>query len=128
MPASNRDLMQWVGNMNQLVSSDELANDVTGAEALLERHQEYRTEIDARAATFAAFEQFGTQLMANRHYASPDVRDKMEKVAEAREELEKSVRPFFDRFRASVPFLQGLGQSPAQAGPVSRIAALLPRL
>ena len=46
------DLTQWINNMNQLVSSDELANDVTGAEALLERHQEYRTEIDARNGTF----------------------------------------------------------------------------
>lgn len=26
-----------------------------GAEALLERHQEYRTEIDARAATFQVY-------------------------------------------------------------------------
>lgn len=83
--------MQWVSNMNQLVSSDELANDVTGAEALLERHQEYRTEIDARAATFAAFDQFGGQLIANRHYATPDVREKIEKVNEAREELEKYI-------------------------------------
>lgn len=81
--------MQWVSNMNQLVSSDELANDVTGAEALLERHQEYRTEIDARAGTFQAFDQFGHQLINARHYASPDVKDRMDKVVEAREELEK---------------------------------------
>jgi len=38
-----RDLMQWISGISQLVSSDELANDVTGAEALLERHQDYRT-------------------------------------------------------------------------------------
>ena len=31
--------MSWVNSMKTLVSSDELANDVTGAEALLERHQ-----------------------------------------------------------------------------------------
>ena len=52
MPFVYSDLMQWINGMMQLVSSDELANDVVGAEALLERHQEYRTEIDARAATF----------------------------------------------------------------------------
>lgn len=34
-----RDLMSWINSMMGLVSSDELANDVTGAEALLERHQ-----------------------------------------------------------------------------------------
>ena len=34
-----RDLTSWTSAMTGLVSSDELANDVTGAEALLERHQ-----------------------------------------------------------------------------------------
>lgn len=33
-----RDLMSWIGSMMGLVSSDELASDITGAEALLERH------------------------------------------------------------------------------------------
>ena len=49
-----RDLMSWINSMKGLIDSDELAIDVTGAEALLERHQEHRTEIDARAATFQA--------------------------------------------------------------------------
>lgn len=34
-----RDLMAWINSMQGLVSSEELANDVTGAEALIERHQ-----------------------------------------------------------------------------------------
>lgn len=83
-----RDLMQWTSAMNQLVSSDELANDVTGAEALLERHQEYRTEIDSRAATFHAFEQFGNQLLNNRHYASADIKKRLDEVNDARQKLE----------------------------------------
>lgn len=37
--ADYRDLMSWIASMMSLVSSDELATDVTGAEALLERHQ-----------------------------------------------------------------------------------------
>lgn len=41
--ADYRDLMSWISSMMGLVSSDELANDVTGAEALLERHQVYMT-------------------------------------------------------------------------------------
>jgi hypothetical protein len=71
-----------------------MATDVTGAEGLLERHQEYRTEIDARAGTFVAFEQFGTQLLVARHYASKDVEDKIRRVADARESLEKLVLLF----------------------------------
>lgn len=34
-----RDLMSWINGIRGLVSSEELAKDVTGAEALLERHQ-----------------------------------------------------------------------------------------
>ena len=47
-----RDLMSWVGSMKSLICTDELATDVTGAEALIERHNEHRTEIDARTNTF----------------------------------------------------------------------------
>lgn len=83
-----RDLMQWIASMNQLVSSQELANDVTGAEALLERHQEYRTEIDSRAATFQAFDQFGNQLLNSHHYAAGDIENRLLGVNEARKGLE----------------------------------------
>jgi spectrin alpha len=80
--------MQWISGMNQLVSSDELANDVTGAESLLERHQDYRTEIDARAGTFQAFEQFGDQLISSRHYASDDIKQRQQDVQQALKNLE----------------------------------------
>ncbi|PVD22109.1 hypothetical protein C0Q70_17913 [Pomacea canaliculata] len=85
-----RDLTSWINSMMTLVSSDELAKDVTGAEALLERHQEHRTEIDARAGTFQAFELLGQQLLQNQHYASDDVQQKLEELAKAREELEQA--------------------------------------
>lgn len=51
--------------------------------------QEHRTEIDARAGTFQAFEQLGQQLLQNQHYASEDVQQKLEELARAREELEQ---------------------------------------
>ncbi|KAL3872184.1 hypothetical protein ACJMK2_040130 [Sinanodonta woodiana] len=109
-----RDLTSWINSMMSLVSSEELAKDVTGAEALLERHQmfsseivshygitqlpseeeeedeEHRTEIDARSGTFQAFETFGQQLLQNQHYASEDVRNKLEELAKAREDLEQA--------------------------------------
>jgi spectrin alpha len=84
-----RDLMSWINSMMSLVSSDELATDVTGAEALLERHQEHRTEMDARAGTFQAFEMFGKQLLESQHYAGVEIGEKLESMTEARQELEK---------------------------------------
>lgn len=53
--------------------------------------QEHRTEIDARAGTFQAFELFGQQLLQSGHYASVEIQEKMESMTEARQELEKLV-------------------------------------
>ena len=46
-------------------------------------------EIDARGNTFQAFEMFGHQLLQNNHYASDDVRDKLQELADARKALEQ---------------------------------------
>lgn len=40
--ADCRDLMSWMSDMQTIISADELAKDVAGAEALLERHQEHK--------------------------------------------------------------------------------------
>merc|ERR1719211_439639 len=85
-----RDLMAWTSNMKSLINNEEMATDVTVAEALLERHQEHRTEIDARAGTFQAFELFGQQLLQANHYASMEVQEKLESMNDAREDLEKA--------------------------------------
>lgn len=39
-----RDLTSWVTEMKALINADELANDVAGAEALLDRHQEHKVQ------------------------------------------------------------------------------------
>lgn len=88
--ADYRDLMSWINGMKGLIQSNELATDVTGAEALLERHQEHRTEIDARAGTFQAFELFGHQLLQADHYASGTVQEKLDSSSASREDLEKA--------------------------------------
>ena len=40
--ADFRDLISWINDMKAIISADELAKDVAGAEALLERHQEHK--------------------------------------------------------------------------------------
>ena len=51
--------------------------------------QEHRTEIDARAGTFQAFELFGQHLLQSNHYASTEVQEKLETMNTARQDLEK---------------------------------------
>uniref|UniRef100_A0A452V9T0 Spectrin alpha chain, non-erythrocytic 1 n=1 Tax=Ursus maritimus TaxID=29073 RepID=A0A452V9T0_URSMA len=84
-----RDLMSWINGIRGLVSSDELAKDVTGAEALLERHQVTRPSQTAVSSTLA-FEQFGQQLLAHGHYASPEVKEKLDILDRERAGLEKA--------------------------------------
>lgn len=81
------DLGSWINTMDTLVTSDELAKDVTGAEALLERHREYRTEIDTRTQAFDNLEQFGKDLLDHGHYATEAVQERLHNIAEAREAL-----------------------------------------
>ncbi|XP_048586984.1 spectrin alpha chain, non-erythrocytic 1 isoform X2 [Nematostella vectensis] len=85
-----RDLISWIHGIKALVSSDELAKDVASAEALIDRHQEYRAEIDARDSTFQAFDDFGRELLEKEHYASSDIQEKLENLAEEREDLERA--------------------------------------
>lgn len=40
-----RDLVSWIHDMRAIISADDLAKDVAGAEALLERHQEHKASI-----------------------------------------------------------------------------------
>ncbi|KAI5631908.1 spectrin repeat domain-containing protein [Phthorimaea operculella] len=112
-----RDLMAWINSMMALVSSEELANDVTGAEALLERHQEHRTEMEARAGTFQALELFGQQLLQGGHYASVDIQEKLSNMSDARQQLENSRSEYKQQCTAGTfQALELFGQQLLQGG------------
>jgi len=72
-----RDLVSWIHDMKAIIAADELAKDVAGAEALLERHQEHRGEIDAREDSFRATAEAGQLLVDNEHFAAPEVAEKL---------------------------------------------------
>ncbi|XP_057290447.1 spectrin alpha chain, non-erythrocytic 1-like isoform X2 [Hydractinia symbiolongicarpus] len=88
--SSYRDQMSWVQSINALLTSDELATDVAGAEALLDRHQEHRLEIDSRDAIFNNFNEFGQQLIQEEHCNAPEIQEKLNEVQTARDDLQKS--------------------------------------
>lgn len=46
-------------------------------------------EVNARAGMFQAFEMFGHQLLQNNHYASDQVKDKIQELADARAQLDE---------------------------------------
>ena len=69
--------MSWVNDMRALVSADELAKDVAGAEATLQRHRERKGEIDAQEDSFKTTAHFGQTLLSSGHYASEEVNGKV---------------------------------------------------
>lgn len=98
--ADFRDLTSWVTEMQALINADELANDVAGAEALLDRHQEHKVrpsrtarrvprrefersllppqgEIDAHEDSFRVTDEAGQALLNTGHYASEEVKEKV---------------------------------------------------
>lgn len=70
------------------ITSDELARDVAGAEALLARHSEHRSEMDARADSFKRFLVAGEQIVASGHFMSDEVEDRMRRLSDSRAALE----------------------------------------
>ena len=84
------DLMLWINSMSSLVSSDELASDTIGAEALLERHGELWTEIHARRTNYNTIEEFGQRLIRNQHYAADLVKEKLGALYHAFQDLERA--------------------------------------
>ena len=57
--------------------ADELAKDVAGAEALLQRHRERKEEIDAQEGSFKTTSQFGQALITAGHFASEEIKEKV---------------------------------------------------
>ena len=56
-----------------VISTVEPARSVSGAEALLAKHSEYKAEIDAREESVAAVTKAGKKLIQQGHYANAEV-------------------------------------------------------
>ena len=85
--ADYRDLTLWINDKKAVIGADELGKDVSGAEALLERHQEHKSEIDAREDSFKATAEAGTMLLKSGHYSSDEVKEKLSTLAEDKSAL-----------------------------------------
>ena len=60
--------------MKETISSEEPARSVSGAEALISKHNEHKAEIDAREDSVTQVAKAGRKLIQQSHYASEEVR------------------------------------------------------
>ncbi|NXN96468.1 SPTN5 protein, partial [Rhinopomastus cyanomelas] len=87
-----RELMAWANEMHALVISEELANDVLGAELLIKRHEGYKREIEKQWLKYEDMQRAGGDLMKNGHFMSVEIEEKLLELSE----LMKSVKESWD--------------------------------
>uniref|UniRef100_A0A8C0BAD1 Calponin-homology (CH) domain-containing protein n=1 Tax=Buteo japonicus TaxID=224669 RepID=A0A8C0BAD1_9AVES len=85
-----RELMAWANEMHALVISEELANDVLGAELLIKRHEEYKREIEKQWLKYEEMQRAGGDLMKNRHFMSVEIEEKLLELSELMKKVKES--------------------------------------
>ncbi|KAM8921263.1 spectrin beta chain, non-erythrocytic 5 [Pelodytes ibericus] len=71
------ELIVWAKEMHALLLSEELANDVSGAELLIKRHEEYKREIDKHWAKYEELLGMGKALVEQGHFMSVEIAEKL---------------------------------------------------
>ncbi|XP_050686605.1 spectrin alpha chain-like [Eriocheir sinensis] len=72
-----RELMAWLSEILAKITAPELPKDVPGAEAVISRHKEYKTEIDARSDAFDKFSAAGNALIDQGHFMAEEIAEKI---------------------------------------------------
>ncbi|NWV68098.1 SPTN5 protein, partial [Malurus elegans] len=85
-----RELMAWANEMHALVISEELANDVLGAELLIKRHEEYKREIEKQWLKYEEMQRAGGDLVQNGHFMSAEIEEKLLELSELMKKVKES--------------------------------------
>jgi len=60
----------------------------TGTEALVERHSEFKSEIDAQKDSFANVQRIGNELIQQDHYTKNDIELKLQELIDQQHKLD----------------------------------------
>ncbi len=72
-----RELMSWAAEYLARMCNPELSKDLQEALTVHSRHEQLKEEFQGREAEFANFQKFGEKLLAEGHYMSDDIQEKM---------------------------------------------------
>ncbi|XP_040268693.1 spectrin beta chain, non-erythrocytic 5 [Bufo bufo] len=76
------ELIVWAREIHALMVSEELANDVAGAEQLIKRHEEYKREIDRHWGKYEELQRMGKSLLEKEHFMSFEIAEKVQELSE----------------------------------------------
>uniref|UniRef100_H2ZPE1 Spectrin beta chain n=1 Tax=Ciona savignyi TaxID=51511 RepID=H2ZPE1_CIOSA len=79
-----RDLMDWMESTVRQIDLQEKPRDVSGVETAMSLHQGTKAEIDARNGSFEECTQLGQHLITTGHYASDEIRVKLDELGAKR--------------------------------------------
>ncbi|MGH0132994.1 UNVERIFIED_CONTAM: hypothetical protein FKN15_059556 [Acipenser sinensis] len=82
-----RDLMLWMEDVIRLIESQEKPRDVSSVELLMNNHQGIKAEIDARNDSFTTCIELGKSLLARKHYASEEIKEKLLQLTDKRKDM-----------------------------------------
>uniref|UniRef100_A0A665T1P1 Spectrin beta chain n=1 Tax=Echeneis naucrates TaxID=173247 RepID=A0A665T1P1_ECHNA len=82
-----RDLMLWMDDVIRLIEAQEKPRDVSSVELLMNNHQGIKAEIDARNDSFTTCIELGKALLARKHYASEEIKEKLLQLTDKRKEM-----------------------------------------
>lgn len=83
-----RDLLSWCIDMSRTIVSEETVHGVDDdAESLLQRLEEYKSEMDTREEAFNQVMDTGEKMIENGHFATDEITEKLELLLTERESL-----------------------------------------
>uniref|UniRef100_H2Y4N3 Uncharacterized protein n=1 Tax=Ciona savignyi TaxID=51511 RepID=H2Y4N3_CIOSA len=71
--AESRELLSWCDDIESRITADELAHDVSGAEALVDKHQEHRKSAVAQEEKIGSVNDVANRLIERGHYAQDEI-------------------------------------------------------
>ncbi|XP_050079457.1 spectrin beta chain, non-erythrocytic 1 [Anopheles maculipalpis] len=86
-----RDLMAWINEMLAKITAPDLAKDVSGAEALIGKIKEHRTEVEARKEAFEVFNRTGRKLIHDKHFLANEVQEKIAVLEQRKRLLDNTI-------------------------------------
>ncbi|KXJ76213.1 hypothetical protein RP20_CCG010134 [Aedes albopictus] len=86
-----RDLMAWINEMLARITAPELAKDVAGAEALIGKIKEHKTEVDSRSEAFESFYKTGNKLIKDGHFLANEVQEKIAVLGQRKRLLDNTI-------------------------------------
>uniref|UniRef100_A0A182W3B1 Spectrin beta chain n=1 Tax=Anopheles minimus TaxID=112268 RepID=A0A182W3B1_9DIPT len=86
-----RDLMAWINEMLAKITAPDLAKDVAGAEALIGKIKEHRTEVEARKEAFEVFNRTGRKLIQDKHFLANEVQEKIAVLEQRKRLLDNTI-------------------------------------